>query len=142
MRRNFDITGGIYLSQPPHELDLHNNFDFLGLEYSIEDRMVTLRWRRAEGEWVPAGTPASVAVTFAEVSEFRFEPRDAALPFTEDDCMNAFGYWTDEDWVDGIIVIPDRQEPEPHWLTAVEFMSGARILVQATSANAVITTKR
>jgi hypothetical protein len=83
--------------------------------------------------------PSSLAVSFSEVSEFRFEPRNAALPFTEDDCMNAFGYWTDEDWVDGIIVLADGQEPEPHWLTAVEFMSGAVILVQAASASAVIT---
>ena len=26
------ITQGIYLVQPPHELDLHNCFDFLGLD--------------------------------------------------------------------------------------------------------------
>ena len=37
MRRDFEIKDGIYLSQPPNELDLHNNFDFCGFHYSIED---------------------------------------------------------------------------------------------------------
>jgi hypothetical protein len=32
MNRDFEIRQGIYLVQPPHELDLHNNFDFVGLE--------------------------------------------------------------------------------------------------------------
>ena len=34
MRRDFEIKDGIYLAQAPHELDLHNNFDFCGLHYS------------------------------------------------------------------------------------------------------------
>lgn len=138
MRRNFAITAGIYLSQPPHEVDLHNNFDFLGVDYSVETRTLVLRWRRAKGEWVPASAPQSLAVSFTEVSEYRFMPRDASLPFSEDDCMNAFGYWTDEDWADGVILIEGDKEPDPQWLTAVEFMSGAVIAVQAASAEAVI----
>ena len=138
MRRDFSITGGIYLTQPPYELDLHNNFDFLGVDYSVENRTATLRWKRTKGEWVPAETPESLTISFGEVSEFRFNRRDPELPFTEDNCLNSFGYWTDEDWVDGIIVVENGKEPEAHWLTAVEFMSGAMILVQASYANAVI----
>jgi hypothetical protein len=138
MRRDFTITGGIYLAQSPYELDLHNNFDFLGVDYSVENRTATLRWRRTRGEWVAAEAPEFLTVSFGEVSEFRFTPRDPQLPFTEDDCLNSFGYWTDEDWVDGIIVVENEKEPEAHWLTAVEFMSGAMILVQASYANAVI----
>ena len=100
MRRDFEIKDGIYLSQPPHELDLHNNFDFLSIDYAVERRTLLLRWRRSRGDWVASGTPASVAVEFREVSEFRFLPRDAELPFTEDDCVSTWGYWTDEEWAD------------------------------------------
>ncbi len=78
MRRDFEITQGIYLVQSPHELDLHNNFDFLGLNYSVEHRTLQLHWRRSRGEWVASGTPASVTIEFREVSEFRFQPRDSA----------------------------------------------------------------
>lgn len=138
MRRDFEITQGIYLVQPPHELDLHNNFDFLGFDYSVEHRALLLRWRRSTGDWVASGTPASVTIEFREVSEFRFQPRDSAMPFTEDDCVSSFGYWTDEDWADGVIVAEPSQTPDPKWLTAVDFMSGAVIAVQAAFAHARI----
>jgi len=138
MRRDFSITGGIYLSQPPYEVDLHNNFDFVGIDYSIQSRTVALRWERGIREGIPADTPASLTITFREVSEFRFHPRDKAIPFTEDDCMNVFGYWTDEDWSDGVILIEPEKQPDPTWSTAIEFMSGAVLVVQASSASAKI----
>ena len=138
MRRNFQINQGIYLVQPPHELDLHNNFNFLGLDYSVEHRTLLLRWRRSQGEWVASGTPASASIEFQEVSEFRFQPRDSPQPFTEDDCVSTFGYWTDEDWATGVIAPEPSQTPDPKWLTAIHFMSGAIIAVQAASAHARI----
>jgi hypothetical protein len=138
MHRDFEIKDGIYLSQSPHELDLHNNFDFCGLHYSIEDRTLTLHWRRSTGDWVPSGTPLSASVEFREVSEFRFLPRDSGLPFTEDDCVSDWGYWTDEEWADGVIIASPTQKPDPHWLTGIHFMSGATIAVKAASAHAQI----
>jgi hypothetical protein len=138
MNRDFEIRDGIYLSQSPYELDLHNDFDFTGLKYSIQHRRITLDWQRSDGDWVRPGTPATVSVEFREVSEFRFLPRDADLPFTEDDCLNTFGYWTEEDWADGVFVLEANQTPDPKWLTALEFMSGAVIAVQAASVHATI----
>lgn len=138
MRRDFEITNAIYLVQPPHELDLHNNFDFQELRYSVAERTLLLQWRRSAGEWVPSGTARSVAVEFRGVTEFRFQPRDPKAPFTEDDCLRSFGYWTGEDWADGVIVCGLSQVPEAQWLTAIDFMSGAMIAVQADSAHATI----
>ena len=109
-----------------------------GLHYSVEDRRLLLNWRRAQGEWVASETPASVSVEFREVSEFRFLPRNVGLPFTEDDCVSSFGYWTDEDWADGVIFAEPSQTVDPSWLTAIYFMSGAVIAVQAASAHAQI----
>jgi hypothetical protein len=138
MRRDFEITQGIYLVQTPHELDLHNNFNFLDSDYSVEHRTLLLRWRRSPGQWVASGTPASVSIEFREVSEFQFQPRDSSMPFTEDNCVRSFGYWTNEDWADGVIVVEASQQPDPKWLTAIDFMSGAAIAVQAASAHARI----
>ena len=87
MNCNFEITNGIYLVQSPCELDLHNNFDFMGLRYSIKDRTLLLNWRSSPGETVASGTPSSVKLEFREVSEYRFLSRNAELPFTEDDCV-------------------------------------------------------
>jgi len=138
MHHDFEIKNGIYLLQSPHELDLHNNFDFQGLDYSVEHRTLLLRWRRSHGDWVAVGTPASVSVEFREVSEFRFLPRDAELPYTEDDCISQWGYWTDEEWADGAIMTNPTQTPGTRWLTGIQFMSGATIAVQASSAHAMI----
>jgi hypothetical protein len=138
MNRDFEIKDGVDLLQPPYELDLHNSFDFCGLRYSVENRTLSLHWQRSAGNWVAAGTPASVIVEFREVSEFRFLPRDAQIPFTEDDCVSAWGYWTDEKWADGVIMTGPAQTPDPRWLTGIHFMSGATIAVQASSAHATI----
>ncbi len=138
MNRNFKIVGGIYLLQDSHELDLHNNFDFKALDYSVEKRKLVLIWHRSEGEWVSSDTPKTLSIEFNEVSEFRFLPRDSEKPFTEDNCLNSFGYWVDEDWSKGVFLVEPNQKVEPQWLTAIDFMSGAELVVQAESASARI----
>jgi len=140
MQKNFEIVDGIYLVQSSFELDLHNNFNFIDLTYSVLNRKLILNWQRSSGKWVAANTPLAVSVEFSDVSEFRFIPRDAEFPFTEDDCVNSFGYWTDEEWANGVICTRVGQNPEPNWLMAIDFMSGAIIIVQALSANATVQT--
>lgn len=136
MLRDFTIRRSISLVQSPYELDLHNHFEFQGLRYSVRERTLLLQWHRREG--VPPSIPASVAVEFRGVTEYRFLPRDSTLPFTEDDCVNTFGYWTDEDWTDGVFDCAPTEVPDARWLTAIDFMSGAVIVVQSDTAHATI----
>jgi hypothetical protein len=138
MYRDFSIADGIYLMQGAYELDLHNCFEFHSLDYSVKNRTLSLQWKTSDGDWVADGMPHSVAIEFKEVSEFRFLPRDADIPFTEDDCLETFGFWSDEDWATGVFLVGTGQEPDPAWPTAIEFTSGATIIVQATSAHALI----
>jgi len=137
MKRDFEIIDGIYLVQSPHKLDLHNNFNFTGLNYSVKERKVVLTWKRSNGDWVGPDTPEILSIEFCDVSEFRFLPRDSETPFTEDDCLSNFGYWTDEDWANGIMI---SQNPDPNWLTALDFMSGAVIIIRSAFAYAKIKT--
>ena len=139
MNRNFKIVDGIYLVLEGYELDLHNNFDFTNLDYSVEHRRLVLHWQRSNGDWVSSDTPKALVIEFKEVSEFRFMPRDSEMPFTEDDCINSLGYWVDEDWAEGVILVEPNQTAEPQWLTAIDFMSGAVLAVQAESASAKVT---
>lgn len=138
MNRNYEIVDGIYLIQASHQLDLHNNFDFKNLDYSVIERKLVLNWERSSGDWVSADTPKGLRLEFSEVSEFRFTPRDSEMPFTEDDCINSVGYWVDEEWTEGVIMVEPNQKAESHWLTAIDFMSGAVLAVQAGSSNAKI----
>jgi hypothetical protein len=138
MEMDFTVDNGIYLVQSLHELDLHNDFDFQRLEYSVTLRRLVLEWIRGTGDWIRAGTPASVRIEFRDVSEFRFTPRDAEMPFTEDDCVASIGYWTDEAWCTGAMILDSNADPEPGWLLAFEFQSGAMVAVAAATANAVV----
>ena len=65
-------------------------------------------------------------------------PRDSEMPFSEDDCVNSIGYWVDEEWAEGVIILEPNQESEPQWLTAIDFMSGAVIAVRAERAKSKI----
>jgi hypothetical protein len=42
MKCDFTFKNGIYLIQQGRELDLHNNFNFIGLQYSVSDRTLVL----------------------------------------------------------------------------------------------------
>ena len=138
MEKTFEIVDEIYLIQSGYQLDLHNDFDFTDLNYSVEKQSLTLIWIRSRGDWVSAEVPKSLKIVFSNVSEFRFLPRNSKIPFSEDDCLNSFGYWADEDWADGVIIIEKGQNPDPHWLTALDFMSGAVVVVQTKSAHSII----
>ena len=139
MKRNYKFVDDIYLVHGDHQLDLHNVYEFKWLEYSIADRELLLHWKSPSRAPASDANPRNLTVRFTEVIEFRFMPRDAELPFTEDDCVRTLGYWADEDWVEGIILLGPGEEPEPHWLTAIEFMSGAMIAVRAEAAEAKLT---
>jgi hypothetical protein len=139
MHRDFTIKMGIYLVQSPHELDMHNSYEFQELRYSVIERNSSFLWRRSAREGISASLPASVTIEFRGVTEFRFQPRDPEMPFTEDDCVNNFGYWTDEDWAKGALMIcHDPETRDAQCLNAIEFMSGAIVIVQADSAHATI----
>lgn len=139
MRRDFTIKMGIYLVQTPHELDIHNWYDFQELRYSVAERTCTFLWRRPDRDGIPAKLPATATVQFRGVTELRFQPRDPERPFTEDNCVRTFGYWTDEDWAEGSVMIcDDSSRNDTQNLNAIEFMSGAIFIVQADSAHATI----
>ena len=108
------------------------------LSYSIKNQILLLKWRRSKGDWVNKNTPAALNTEFREVSEFRFFPHDNKIPLTEDTCINSFGYWVDEEWAEGVVMVEPNQTPEHDWLTAIDFMSGAVIAVPASSTHALI----
>ena len=134
MKPNFTIRLGIELNQGEYSLDLHNNLEFVGCDYSVKDRTLTVRWEKGQGDWVPADTPQLVEIIFKQVSEYRFMPRDPEMPFTEDDCLVAVGAWHD-----GIYDKSEDTELDLSEFVAFEFHSGAIIIVKAEEAEAVIT---
>jgi hypothetical protein len=133
---DFEVVDGIYVVQGDHKLDLHNNFDFQEVRYSVAERSASLWWRRGSGDWVRRDLPATLSIEFEGVKEFRVVGRDPEMPFTEDDCLSTMGYLTDEPWSKGNILL--TADPERDWLTAFEFQSGAVIALRAERATARI----
>lgn len=140
MKKNFTIIGRASLKQQNQELDLHNNHVFIGFDYSIAKRELVLSWKEVVNDRMCLGQTQNprLSIKFKDVSMFRFLPRDPTKPFTEDHCVECFGYWADEAWSTDIILLDANQSPEPHWLNAISFMSGAILIFQADSAEAYI----
>ncbi len=55
---------------------------------------------------------------------------------TQDDCLWNAGYWTDEEWCEGVMIT--EAEPAKNWLRAFAFHSGAIIAIAAEDAKAII----
>ncbi|MCF6312589.1 MAG: hypothetical protein L3J39_09075 [Verrucomicrobiales bacterium] len=129
MKTDFEFKESIYLIHGECELDLHNQYDFTGVKYSIAERRVVLTWRRSVRSGVSSSMPHFVRIKFCAVSKFQFLPRSVDKPFTEDDCLLSAGYWTGEDGGIGVVAIEGGVDS--NWGRAFEFMSGAVILVKA-----------
>ncbi len=138
MQRNFTIVGGIHLSHGLHRLDLHNQYRFTELAYSLLDRTLVLTWKQWDRGQQETEGPGMVQILFSDVQEFRFKPRRQDMPFTEDDCVSTIGYWSDEEWAGGVLMTDDHDTVDPSWLTAIQFMSGAIVIVRASFARASI----
>ena len=136
MTEDFSIKDAVCLVSAGHCLDLHNHYAFSDLAYAISERRVTLTWRRRSDDWVPATEPAQVRLVFHGVSRFLCQPRNPGMPFTEDACLSSAGYWTDEDWCEGVMVC--ETAPENNWLRAFAFQSGASVMIAADEARALI----
>lgn len=129
---NFSWSKSIDICVDGLELDMHNCFDFRRMTYDVQERSVTLEWARGSGAWVSAALPRTVTLIMIGVSEVRVHPRDAAMPFSEDDCLSSFGYDTDEDWAHGQFWVEDT--PDPGWRWSFQFQSGAEIQVSGDTA--------
>lgn len=138
MQTDFKIRQGIYLIKNKLTFDLHNDFDFESIDYSVAEQCVSLKWKCSVHENVQSKIPSSIRLDFFEVSEFRFHPRNPEIPFTEDNCLSGAGYWTDEEWCDGVFFSEDGELSDSNYLTAFEFMSGAIVIFRAARAIASI----
>ncbi len=138
MREDF-VINAIDLVCEGWSLDLHNDYDFTGVEYSVAERRVTLSWRRSGREWVNPELPVGLVLTYGGVSRFQVMPRDAEMPFTEDSCLASAGFWTDEEWCNGVMIC--NADDGSGWMRAFGFQSGMILAIAAEGGKAVIRDK-
>jgi hypothetical protein len=134
---NFSWKRSIYLQAGGIELDIHNNYDFRRIVYDIAERILLLEWHRGDGEWVSKALPSNIRLQMNGIYDLRISPCAPEMPFTEDDCLNSFGYDCDEEWADGQFWVDGA--PEPSWRWSFLFQSGMEIQVGGESASTSVT---
>ena len=123
----------IYLEAGDERFDLHNCFDFAGFTYDVSARVLTLRW--VPNEYGPADEHRRISVEFHGVSHLSVEPRDSALPFTEDDCLSFVAYASPGSAV-GEAVAYEQSTADMHLVFS--FMSQMRLRVYGDHAQVTL----
>ena len=95
-------------------LDLHNCFDFVGLQHQVTDQTVTLFWQRSSESWAQSVPIAGFKLVFHQTAYFRVLPRDAEYLLTADTCLRDLSFvpQTEQDDFENLYFIADRNETD------------------------------
>lgn len=97
------LKAGYLLAWSDIEVDLHNDYDFVGFEHSVEKSVFTLVWTRTKGSWVAENAPERISVSFSGLSflKIRHETESLGEPST----LEFAGYLhvEDSDLMDGYL---------------------------------------
>src|SRR5688500_15534589 len=126
MTINFLLTGNYALNYKGRHLDLHNNFDFFGLEYKVEEQSLILKWLKGAGEWVPENELEEIVLIHKQVNYLNVQPRDHLMPKTEDTCLSEISFFPTSDRHINDSVI-DRSLPNVDDDILYHFQSGLSI---------------
>lgn len=135
-REDLRFEAGYLVALNGRNLDLHNDLDFEGLEYSPKRETLLLRWRRCHDSWVSDGTPARITMVFAGVYLLRVQLSRAAdgARSAEGTCLSYAGYLhaEDMDTMDGYL---ERSEVSGASITVIGFEGGMEVRIGALSAS-------
>ena len=118
-------------------LDLHNNFDFISIEYRFSEKSIILKWTKSTGEWVPKDIPTSVTLTFSGVYLFKSKERDSEIPFSEDACLESIGF-IGNDLIEDINGFFSMEPVENQNHLNISFASGFAIKIGADFSNCIL----
>lgn len=133
MRSTFQLEDMIALVAGPSYFDLHNDFDFVGYEYRPTERKARFDWVRSDGDWVPEGLPARLALIFDRVSNFAAKRRNDEMPFTEDDCLSSISFLPREFSDEFGAVMQGFRSEDEH--ISLSFQSGSHVKIWAESVH-------
>ena len=134
---NFKVVDSIAIEIVGTFLDLHSNFDFVKLEYNIEERIVELDWKKCSGEWAKLEQYERLKLIFKSVEIFSVNSRDSEKPFTEDDSLSYIGYLHPDDLslMEGFLP-PEQSEDNYHMILGFE--SGLVLKIYSESVLLVV----
>lgn len=124
MDRNFSIASTIDILSGSQLYDLHNDFDFMGINFEVSSSYLTLLW---------ANNREELRICFQLVKFLRMKGFDEAMPRQEDSRLSFMGYLhpDDVDLMDGFLT-EDLASENHHLIFCFE--GGLSMKVFAASA--------
>ncbi|WP_426492393.1 hypothetical protein [Hymenobacter sp. 102] len=119
-------------------LDIHNCFDFVGLQHQVADQTVILFWQRSSESWAQSTPVGGFKLIFNQTTYFRIAPRDAEYPLTEDTCLRDLSFvpQTERDDFDNVYFLKERSQTDD---LKFVFQSEFGIKLNAHTATFVVT---
>ena len=133
--KNFTVREAIYIVCGGRESDLHNWYAFRSFTYDVQTRELRLIWAKRDDDRILREHPSKLILAFQQVSSLEIQPRDPKLPFTEDDCLANIGYISKELGIPGVFA--SDKKPDDEWKWVFDFMSGAQVVMQAKTVEAI-----
>ena len=93
MKVNFEITDFQFLHFAEKQIDLHNNFDFVGLEYNVAGREIVMNWEKTSGDWVNESDFSSLKLVHKKVTFFNVVGQEAGSSLTDDTCLGEITFF-------------------------------------------------
>jgi hypothetical protein len=98
MTVNFEIEENYALTYNGRHIDLHNNFNFIGCDYQITDRQLTLTWTRSKGDWVKEDELSKLTLIHYNVFFLSVGYDNKEYEYPEDDrCLAAISFFPSTD---------------------------------------------
>jgi len=128
MKKNFLIEDNYAFILEGVHIDLHNNFDFISLIYSIEKNLITLNWKKAVGDWVKHDEFKNIRLIFKEILSFNLLDNNSANQ--NSDTVSSVGYLHPDDieFMGGCL---DEQESDETYHMIFIFEGGMKLKIFA-----------
>ncbi|NVO85901.1 hypothetical protein [Hymenobacter terrestris] len=129
---NFAVDGQyIGLEWPKGHADLHNNFNFVRLEYQLHPRVgLVLEWTKSAGSWARKEPYQKLRLVFEGVRYLKIRERDPEYPFSEDDTVAQISR-TPPEARDEFENMYFNEDAQPHYDLTIGFQSEWGIKVNA-----------
>lgn len=128
MKVNFDIADNHALNFDGRHIDLHNNFDFVGLDYNVADREIKLNWKKSNGNWINKNEFSSLVLTHRAVTFFKVIDQDEKSNYEDDSCLCEISFFpsSEREFEDSII---SQSKPNDGDDIKYFFESGQQIII-------------
>lgn len=93
MKVNFNIIDNHIIEIAKRQIDLHNNFDFAGLDYNIADREIKLYWKKSGGDWVDKNEFSNLVMTHKGVTFLRVIEQDEKSTYEDESCLGEITFF-------------------------------------------------